>query len=259
MKKILFSILLLITFTIPAFCQSPFSYAYRVRPLAALPAFCNPLNGDVVMLTAGAGISPGVYNCTATNTWRPIGFQGNQFNIAQGTLTAVLPGLNITSTWNNAAVVFTGIKENITNTASAANSLLMDLQVGGASMFSVDKGGIVSISTSGNYKVLGRSILFSGADGLWTMSNNAAVDFTRLVFGGNNVAFPAITVSAAVGGQTQGIIITKGDGTTAVFADLGAATNGSMIYCSNCTIASPCAGGGTGSIAKRLNGVWVCN
>lgn len=35
--------------------------------------------------------------------------------------------------------------------------------------------------------------------------------------------------------------------------------NGSMLYCTDCTIANPCAGSGTGAIAKRLNGVWVCN
>jgi hypothetical protein len=35
--------------------------------------------------------------------------------------------------------------------------------------------------------------------------------------------------------------------------------NGTMIYCSNCTITSACASGGNGAFAKRLNGVWVCN
>ena len=35
--------------------------------------------------------------------------------------------------------------------------------------------------------------------------------------------------------------------------------NGSMIYCSDCTIANPCAGSGTGALLKRLNGVNVCN
>lgn len=40
---------------------------------------------------------------------------------------------------------------------------------------------------------------------------------------------------------------------------LGTPANGSMIYCTNCTIANPCAAGGTGAFAKRLNGVWVCN
>jgi hypothetical protein len=35
--------------------------------------------------------------------------------------------------------------------------------------------------------------------------------------------------------------------------------NGTMIYCSNCTIASVCAGGGHGTFAKRINSAWVCN
>lgn len=43
------------------------------------------------------------------------------------------------------------------------------------------------------------------------------------------------------------------------FAGLGTPTNGTLVYCSDCTVASPCAGGGTGAFAKRLNGGWVCN
>lgn len=49
----------------------------------------------------------------------------------------------------------------------------------------------------------------------------------------------------------------RSDGT--LFVDLGTPANGSFIYCTNCTIANPCAAGGTGALAKRLNGVWVCN
>lgn len=44
-----------------------------------------------------------------------------------------------------------------------------------------------------------------------------------------------------------------------LFSALGTPTNGVSVYCSDCTIANPCAGSGTGAIAKRLNGVWVCN
>lgn len=43
------------------------------------------------------------------------------------------------------------------------------------------------------------------------------------------------------------------------FASLGTPANGTFAYCSDCTIANPCAGAGTGAFAKRLNGVWVCN
>jgi hypothetical protein len=43
------------------------------------------------------------------------------------------------------------------------------------------------------------------------------------------------------------------------FANLGTPDNGTVTFCDDCTIASPCASGGNGAIAKRLNGVWVCN
>jgi hypothetical protein len=42
------------------------------------------------------------------------------------------------------------------------------------------------------------------------------------------------------------------------FATLGTPSNGSIMYCSDCVTANPCAGSGTGAIAKRLNGAWVC-
>lgn len=42
-------------------------------------------------------------------------------------------------------------------------------------------------------------------------------------------------------------------------ASLGTPGNGHVVYCSDCTIANPCASGGTGALAKRLNGAWVCN
>jgi hypothetical protein len=43
------------------------------------------------------------------------------------------------------------------------------------------------------------------------------------------------------------------------FASLGTPPNGTFTYCNNCKAANPCAGGGTGAFAKRLNGGWVCN
>ena len=53
---------------------------------------------------------------------------------------------DMVDTWNDGATTFTAIKMNVTDTASDADSLLMDLQVGGASRFSVSKGGNVKIS-----------------------------------------------------------------------------------------------------------------
>lgn len=49
-------------------------------------------------------------------------------------------------TWNNGATTFAAIKMNVTDTASAAGSLLMDLQIGGVSKFKVTKGGGATLS-----------------------------------------------------------------------------------------------------------------
>lgn len=67
-----------------------------------------------------------------------------------GTLTTSIPVLDATQTWNSSGVTFTGIKLNVTNTASAVGSKLVDLQLGGASQFYVDRLGNVGINFSGN-------------------------------------------------------------------------------------------------------------
>ena len=51
---------------------------------------------------------------------------------------------NMVDTWNNGATTFTAIKMNVTDSASNASSLLMDLQVGTVSKFSVSKSGTLS-------------------------------------------------------------------------------------------------------------------
>ena len=60
------------------------------------------------------------------------------------TVTTSQPLLDLSQTWNNAATAFTGLKFNVTDTASANLSLLMDLQVGGVPKFNVGKAGVVT-------------------------------------------------------------------------------------------------------------------
>jgi hypothetical protein len=57
---------------------------------------------------------------------------------------------DLSDTWNAGATVFTAIKMNVTDTASAAGSLLMDLQVGGSSKFKVDRTGSIDIGGTGS-------------------------------------------------------------------------------------------------------------
>jgi hypothetical protein len=68
--------------------------------------------------------------------------------LSGATVTTDAPVLNLSQTWNDAAGTFTGLKFNATDTASAAGSNLLDLQVGGASRFKIQKNG--NIDTVGN-------------------------------------------------------------------------------------------------------------
>jgi hypothetical protein len=61
--------------------------------------------------------------------------------IATDTITTSTPAISATQTWNAGGVTFSALKLNVTNTASAAASLLADLQVGGSSIFAVRKDG----------------------------------------------------------------------------------------------------------------------
>ena len=70
----------------------------------------------------------------------------NTLGLGGGTITASDPIIDMAQTWNNAAVTFTAVKANVTDTASAAGSMLMDLQVGGVSKFVVDKAGDITLA-----------------------------------------------------------------------------------------------------------------
>jgi hypothetical protein len=69
---------------------------------------------------------------------------------------------DLTDTWNNVATTFTAIKMNATDTASAAGSLLLDLQVGGTSQFSVTKAGVATLAAGSK---TAPSIRFTGISG----------------------------------------------------------------------------------------------
>jgi len=94
-----------------------------------------PITHTAVVAVADDGTSPvGSDEWNAAHTVTTIAATG-------GTVTTSIPVLDGTQTWNASGITFTGYKLNITNTASAAGSLLQDLQVGGNSIFYVDKTG----------------------------------------------------------------------------------------------------------------------
>ena len=64
---------------------------------------------------------------------------------------------DLADTWNNGATTFSAIKMDVTDTTSAAASLLIDLQVGSVAKFTVKKDGLITaaagISAAGNTHV----------------------------------------------------------------------------------------------------------
>lgn len=104
---------------------------------------------------------------------------------------------DLRQTWNAAATVFTGIKLNVTDTASSASSLLMDLQVGGSSKLKADKSG--NITAVGTIKGLSTTVSAlpsaatagSGARAFVTDAN--ATTFLSTVAGGGANKVPVVS------------------------------------------------------------------
>jgi hypothetical protein len=91
---------------------------------------------------------------------------------------------NMVQTWNAIGTTFTAIKMNVTDTASAAASKLIDLQVGAVSRFSVTKGGVVSATRMlpGAVDVGGVLGVFTGSAGnVAVFQGNAPADGDSLV------------------------------------------------------------------------------
>ena len=141
----------------------------------------------------GANVTGTVANATHASTANTVvnAAQGNitsvgtlnGLSVASGSITATTPIL-ITQTWNNASVAFTGIRENITNTASASGSFLLDLQVGGTSQFVVSPDGSIVVGQSGNGSITA-NVLTTGANttagtvtGNWTLTAGSRLNAT---------------------------------------------------------------------------------
>jgi hypothetical protein len=90
---------------------------------------------------------------------------------------------NMTDTWNSGGTTYSAITMNVTDSASAAASTLIDLQVSAASKMSVSKAGVIS--------ALGALLTSASA--------------TALAVGLNGSTNPAFTVDAATASSATGI------------------------------------------------------
>lgn len=106
-----------------------------------------------------------------------------------GANTQVL--MDFTGTWNTSGTPVL-IRANVTDTASSASSLLMDLQVSSGSKFAVTKTGNVRIPSTGEFYWASSSQIFAPSNGNILLQNAAATDFGLLQFGGTTASFPAL-------------------------------------------------------------------
>lgn len=172
----------------------------------------------------------GVGNLTLTGVsstyFAPFFTASKTFTATLGTLTgSSTPAFSSTATWNNAATTFVHQFVNVTDTASAAGSLLADWRVGGVSRFSLSKAGFLTVSSnisgdalnarSGFLQFGSLGNVIASSDGVWALRNNAGSDFSRLQFGGTTSSFPswkrngAAMESRLADNSATGVTITK--------------------------------------------------
>ena len=123
--------------------------------------------------------------------------------IALGTIAANAANLNLTATWNNAAVTFDApLSMNITATASAAASLLVDAKVNAATVFAVTKTGslYMNLSTT-TISPAAAGFLFtgSGVPSLYVGQDGSGTAQTRNSFAGSFSWSSSGNPSAAAG------------------------------------------------------------
>ena len=106
--------------------------------------------------------------------------------------------------WNDAAVTFTGLKLNVTDTASASGSKLLDLQVGGANKFYMSTAGIGYLPTTGG-------------------------DASAFIFGGTNIT-SAYAYTGQYGFRLRSTnALTWSSGTNLTVLDIGLARSGAGV------------------------------
>lgn len=186
-----------------------------------------------------------------------------------GINTLVFPNGSVTVTGSTATITsgvsgLTSTESLITSSVNfrvpgtGGSSSTTNLQIGAANIGFYNSGSLLIVSSQ-NIANMG----WSGFNGDTIVHGSY-----QLVFGSSGLNTPDVgfirssanVLKLSNGASGFGTLYSGGVRLEGVLqANLGSPSNGTVVYCSDCTIANPCASGGTGAIAKRLNGVWVCN
>lgn len=151
-----------------------------------------------------------------------------------GTLTASAPVLDLSQTWNNAAVTFTGLKFNVTATAAASNSMFADIQAGGYSQFAITR-----ISSTSNAVWVYNTNSGTNTNGVGANYERGFVRWSSNIFQiGNETAGTGSTRHCAiVAGPTSYIFYNNGEAVSPL--SWVANNSGALRFDTRARIASP--------------------
>lgn len=176
---------------------------------AAAASGYQPLDAD---LTALAALSTDGVPTRASGSWSQVSYlplaggtlTGSLVSTI-GTITASTPALTASQTWNSSGVTFKGAVLNVTNTASAAASVMFDVQLSGVSYFAA--------LPTGEWFIKGGS-----AAGVYLSTNSSNFLNIRNSSSATGVAALAIDIAS---GSTHGVYADSGSLTLRAAATLG--------------------------------------
>jgi hypothetical protein len=126
---------------------------------------------------------------------------------------------DLADTWNDIATTFRAIKMNVTDTASAAGSLLLDIQKGSVSYFSITKNGIANlVGTGSNGNGYGWHIENSNGAALGQFNAKAGLHFGAngvVAWGAGAPAQDSQALDLMVNRSAAGVLGVRGASTSA--------------------------------------------
>lgn len=155
-------------------------------------------SGAISLTTSPVFVTPTIGVASGTSLILTEAVGSSALTLTGANQTSSFPVIDATQTWKNAGTTFAGIKLNITNTASNAASLLMDLQVGGTSLFNIrvdgqlglaDKPLIFGATTAQINRVTGQTFGF----GSTTVAGAAAGTVGLLAASNASIGFSSAT------------------------------------------------------------------
>lgn len=183
---------------------------------------------------------------------------GNALTIAQGTITTTAAqALGITGTWNDSGTTHTLIKADLTDTASAAASLLFDLQVASTSKLSVTKAGALTTASTVNGATLSGGTLSGGSLSATAVNGLSVASGTVSVGTWNGTAITSTYGGTGLNSSSSTGVATVSTGTWSISSSLGATlggtgqttvTTGDLLYGSGSNTWGKLADVATGSV-----------